>query len=63
MSVRHGREFLSIPGPSTIPDELEQRGVALVGNYALSITFGDGHRTGIFTWDALRRLSGAGDGA
>ena len=43
--------------PATIPEELEQKAVGLVGNYALSITFGDGHRTGIFTWDALRRLS------
>lgn len=52
-----GRKILD---PATVPDDLEQKGVALVGNYALSITFGDGHRTGIFTWDALRRLSGAG---
>lgn len=52
-----GRPLLD---PVTIPDDLEHREVALVGNYALSIRFADGHRTGIYTWDALRALSGAG---
>jgi DUF971 family protein len=28
-----------------------------VGNYAVQIHFSDGHSTGIFTWDYLRRLS------
>jgi len=27
----------------------------LVGNYALHITWSDGHSTGIYTWDALRK--------
>jgi DUF971 family protein len=27
-----------------------------VGAYALKITFSDGHRTGLFTWDYLRGL-------
>jgi prepilin-type processing-associated H-X9-DG protein len=27
----------------------------LVGNYALQITWSDGHSTGLYTWDALRR--------
>ena len=27
-----------------------------VGNYAVRITFDDGHDTGIFTWDYLHRL-------
>jgi len=45
--------------PKTVAEDLTQSGVELVGNYALSVTFSDGHRTGIFTWAALRRLSGA----
>ncbi len=45
--------------PETVAADLTQVGVELVGNYALSVTFSDGHRTGIFTWAALRRLSGA----
>ncbi len=28
----------------------------LVGNYALRIKFSDGHQTGLYTWDYLRRL-------
>ena len=28
-----------------------------VGNYAISIKFDDGHSTGIFSWDYLRKLS------
>jgi DUF971 family protein len=28
----------------------------LVGNYALQPTWDDGHHTGIYTWDYLRRL-------
>jgi DUF971 family protein len=27
-----------------------------VGHYAIQLTFDDGHNTGIFTWDYLRRL-------
>ncbi len=30
-----------------------------VGNYALKITFSDGHRTGLYTWDYLRNLNNA----
>jgi len=28
----------------------------LVGNYAVRLTFSDGHRTGIYSWDYLRSL-------
>ena len=54
-------EFTGAPllDPETVAEDLTQSGVELVGNYALSVTFSDGHRTGIFTWAALRRLSGA----
>jgi DUF971 family protein len=30
-----------------------------VGNYAVSMVFKDQHRTGIFNWELLRKLSGA----
>ena len=29
----------------------------LVGNYALRLTFSDGHATGIYTWEYLRELA------
>lgn len=32
------------------------RAVEPVGNYAVRLTFSDGHSTGIFTWDYLGRL-------
>ncbi|MCC7109203.1 MAG: DUF971 domain-containing protein [Deltaproteobacteria bacterium] len=30
--------------------------VVLVGRYAVNFKFGDGHATGLFRWDLLRRL-------
>jgi ATP-binding protein involved in chromosome partitioning len=41
--------------PRTVPADLEQREARLVGNYALTMTFSDGHHTGIFTFPFLRR--------
>lgn len=34
----------------------------LVGNYALQPSWDDGHHTGIYTWDYLRRLCPTGEG-
>ncbi|MDX1635543.1 MAG: DUF971 domain-containing protein [Marinobacter sp.] len=31
-------------------------GAAMVGNYALKLTFSDGHDSGLFSWDYLREL-------
>jgi DUF971 family protein len=41
----------------TIPPEMKIIEVQPVGNYALTFTFGDLHRTGIFKWDHLKQLS------
>ena len=46
--------------PATVPDDMTQGDVRLVGNYAIAIQFSDGHDTGIYTFDHLRR---AGDAA
>lgn len=46
-------------GPKTIVKGKEQvkiAGLEPVGNYALRITFDDGHDSGIFSWDYLRKL-------
>jgi DUF971 family protein len=32
----------------------------LVGNYALQIRFSDGHATGLYSFDSLRRICGCG---
>lgn len=36
--------------------DLELREIERVGNYALGLTWGDGHSTGIYTWRHLRAL-------
>jgi ATP-binding protein involved in chromosome partitioning len=46
--------------PSTVPADLEQRDARMVGNYALTMTFSDGHHTGIFTFPFLRRFDPKG---
>lgn len=42
--------------PEKVPDTLGASRADVVGNYALSFSFGDGHGTGIFTFELLRRL-------
>ena len=43
--------------PATVPEDLAIAGMDGVGNYAVRITFSDGHQTGLFDWALLRRLS------
>ena len=43
--------------PESIPEGMKVVEVQPMGNYALTFTFGDLHRTGIFTWALLRELS------
>jgi DUF971 family protein len=33
-------------------------GVEPIGNYAIKIVFDDGHNTGLYSWDYLRKLAG-----
>jgi DUF971 family protein len=40
--------------PNSVSDELTQGDARLVGNYALSLRFSDGHATGIYTFNMLR---------
>ena len=40
--------------PASVPDDLYQRQVSLVGNYAIAVQFSDGHSTGIFPFPFLR---------
>lgn len=39
--------------PASVPPDLTHRDVRLVGNYALTMTFSDGHGTGIFPFPFL----------
>jgi len=38
---------------------LAATGAELVGNYAIKISFSDGHDTGMYTWDYLRQIDPA----
>ena len=40
--------------PESIPDDMTQVALQLVGNYAISVRFEDGHDTGIFPFGMLR---------
>ncbi len=42
--------------PMHISDELEFSNIELVGHYALQFLWSDGHRTGIYSFEYLRRL-------
>ncbi|MBM4061860.1 MAG: DUF971 domain-containing protein [Planctomycetes bacterium] len=50
-----GRPLLD---PATVPPDIVLLGAELVGRYALSFAWSDGHRTGIFGWPLLRELGG-----
>jgi DUF971 family protein len=40
--------------PARVPADLQQADLAMVGNYAITMRFSDGHHTGIFTFEYLR---------
>lgn len=42
--------------PKTSSEPLTITDASLVGNYAVRLTFSDGHSTGIYSWDYLRSL-------
>ena len=46
-----GQEVLQLEKETVAIEALEQ-----VGNYAIQITFDDGHNTGIYSWDTFYRL-------
>ena len=45
---------IRVHDPASVPRELTHTDVRLVGNYAISIRFADGHDTGIYTYQMLR---------
>lgn len=40
-----------------IPDETSFSNISLVGRYALNFKFSDGHETGIYTFQYMRKLA------
>ncbi len=49
-------EYVPPPPDRSAPGRYALKGVAPVGNYAITISWGDGHNLGIYTWDLLRSL-------
>ena len=49
-----GERIVDLDG---IDPDISIRELKLVGNYALKISWSDGHDTGLYTWPHLRRLS------
>jgi DUF971 family protein len=43
------------------PEAYTVKNIQQVGGYAVQLTWGDGHSTGIYTWDYLKLLSGDHD--
>lgn len=49
------RTYKPEPKPD-LPGKYNLTGAEPVGNYGLRLTWGDGHDTGIYTWENLRSL-------
>lgn len=45
-----------LPTSTTTPDTLEAVSIERVGNYAIRISFNDGHHTGLYSWKWLRAI-------
>ncbi len=44
--------------PDTVPDDIAVEEMQVLGNYAVGIRWSDGHGSGIFSWDHLRKVAG-----
>ncbi len=52
--------FESVPPqkPEVITQEMATvKGMEIVGNYSLQPVWGDGHQTGLYTWEYLRKIT------
>lgn len=52
-----GRKLLD---PATIPADIHPLEITPVGSYAVQFRWSDGHSTGIYSWETLRRACGLG---
>ena len=43
--------------PASIRPDLKLEGMEAVGNYAVRLGWNDGHSSGLYTWETLRRLA------
>ena len=49
------RTYQPLPQPE-LPGKYDLKDAQQVGSYALQLTWGDGHATGLYTWETLRAL-------
>lgn len=50
------REYKPSPLEILTPGKYDLKSAEVVGNYAIALTWGDGHNTGIYAFDYLRRI-------
>ena len=43
--------------PSSVPQDVRPMKIELIGRYAISVRWSDGHATGIYTFEKLREFS------
>ncbi|MHC4577819.1 MAG: DUF971 domain-containing protein [Planctomycetota bacterium] len=43
--------------PAHVPEDVRPRSIVSVGNYAIKISWSDGHDTGIYSFERLREMS------
>ncbi len=46
--------------PTSVPEDVAPMGIESVGRYAIQINWSDGHSTGIYPFERLRKLADAG---
>jgi DUF971 family protein len=44
--------------PNAIRPDLKLEGMETIGSYAVRLGWNDGHSSGLYTWETLKRLSG-----
>jgi ATP-binding protein involved in chromosome partitioning len=42
--------------PQTVPEDIQAEEIEPLGNYAIAITWSDGHSSGIFSWEHLKKI-------
>lgn len=55
---RTGQRILDV---DAVAEDIDIVSMHPVGNYALHITWSDGHDSGFYSWEHLRRLTAEGD--
>ena len=43
--------------PASVPDDVQPMEIVPLGNYAVSIAWSDGHASGIYSWEHIRRVA------